>query len=134
MSDEPLADAEVGFCKPPKAHQFRKGHSGNPKGRKKNVETTDRSIADLVRMIMQEQISVTQNGRQVSVPIYEAAFRQVIAKILKTGDLAAFRVLLPFIEEGQKQAASRKENDWRKIDPADPHAAARAYKKFMLIR
>ena len=77
---------------------------------------------------------MTQNGRQVSVPIYEAAFRQVIAKILKTGDLAAFRVLLPFIEEGQKQAASRKENDWRKIDPADPHAAARAYKKFMLIR
>ena len=134
MSDEPIADREVGYCKPPKAHQFRKGQSGNPKGRKKNIEIIDRSIADLVRTIMQERISVTQNGRQVSVPIYEAAFRQVIAKILKTGDLTAFRILLPFIEEGQKQAASRKENDWREIDPADPHAAARAYKRMMLIR
>ena len=32
-SEAPCEDSEVGYCKPPKNRRFRKGISGNPKGR-----------------------------------------------------------------------------------------------------
>ena len=31
-------DDKAGYCKPPKKHRFKKGKSGNPKGRPKNAK------------------------------------------------------------------------------------------------
>ena len=44
-------DYEVGYGRPPKASQFKKGKSGNPRGRPKK----DPSIADVISQDLQSE-------------------------------------------------------------------------------
>src|SRR3954449_1676274 len=52
-------DYEVGYKKPPKATQFAKGHSGNPRGRSPRAKNT----AVLFNEVFDETISLNENGR-----------------------------------------------------------------------
>lgn len=47
---------EVGYCKPPKATQFQKGVSGNPKGRTKRSQ---QDLLDLCEQELKTQIKLT---------------------------------------------------------------------------
>ena len=40
------ADYEVGYGKPPKHTRFKKGQSGNPKGRPKGLQEHGQSLAE----------------------------------------------------------------------------------------
>jgi hypothetical protein len=44
---------DIGYGKPPKQHQFKKGQSGNPRGRKKQ----DKTIRSILRRISNEPIT-----------------------------------------------------------------------------
>ena len=50
---------KVGYCKPPKAKQFKPGRSGNPKGRPKG----SRNLATDLAAELGEQITVREEGR-----------------------------------------------------------------------
>lgn len=55
-------DYEVGYRKPPKAHQFQKGKSGNPKGRPKGSG----NIGPQLKKAMLKKFEVgTDNGRRL---------------------------------------------------------------------
>jgi hypothetical protein len=77
---------EVGYGKPPKAGQFEKGRSGNPKGRPRG----SRSVESMLDKVTQESIPVTENGRTRRMPKSEAILRQLIAKAL-SGNLGAIK-------------------------------------------
>jgi hypothetical protein len=62
---------EVGYGKPPKVHQFKKGVSGNPRGRKKNKRIDD--IRDLTDRVLDEAVQVKQGNRVRTVSSLEAA-------------------------------------------------------------
>ncbi len=79
----------IGYKKPPKTSQFRKGRSGNPSGRpKKNP-----SIAEVFRKVIKQTVLTKgQNGQQRMTKI-EASVTQLVNKAA-TGDVKAMKVLI----------------------------------------
>src|SRR5215216_831037 len=86
---EPSLDDQVGYGKPPRHSRFKKGQSGNPKGRPKGSE----SAARLARRILNEKIVVRENGRRISITRREAMLKQLANKGIM-GDLRSIREVL----------------------------------------
>ena len=84
------ADYEVGFRKPPKATQFKKGQSGNPKGAKKKTEIDD--IRLMIEDVLAEPITLREGERTITVSTLEAVFRAHRMNALK-GDQKAAKAL-----------------------------------------
>ena len=99
-------DYETGYKKPPKRNQFRKGQSGNPSGRPKGK----RNFATIMNEVLHQPVTITDGGRQRSVPKFEAAVMQMSNKAA-SGDLGAMRLmiqLIPGIEQQMSQAGNAK--------------------------
>ena len=87
MSD----DYEIGYGKPPKKHRFRKGQSGNPKGRTKKQDSgsaIDNSAAAILKRVGERTVDF--NGERHS--LLELEFLSLQSKASK-GDVAASRQL-----------------------------------------
>ena len=56
----------VGYGKPPKTTQFNKGQSGNPKGRKRNIEFF--KWEDPVFEVLFEDLTLPMKGKPVTLP------------------------------------------------------------------
>lgn len=65
---------EVGYGRPPKERQFKKGTSGNMRPRRQKKGETFKSIFNEV---MAERIYVTENGRRVKRSRQEVIFTQL---------------------------------------------------------
>jgi Family of unknown function (DUF5681) len=80
---------EVGFGKPPGSTQFRKGVSGNPKGRPRG----SKSLSSILAEMGCERVKVTINGRVRYVSKLETVIMQ-LSNQAANGDLKAIRELL----------------------------------------
>jgi hypothetical protein len=93
-------DDEVGFGKPRKHTQFRKGRSGNPKGR----PCGSRNASTLLDEALKERVIVSENGRRRAVTKLEAILKQLVNRAAQ-GDHRATHLLLahqiPRIEEDE---------------------------------
>jgi hypothetical protein len=70
---------EVGYGKPPRAHRFKPGQSGNPKGRKKGVKNE----ATILQELLQQKVSLNDRGRKRKIMLLEAVLRRIIEDCLK---------------------------------------------------
>ena len=93
---------EVGYRRPPAGGQFKKGASGNPKGRPKG----SRNFLTLLDKELSQRIVVTENGKKKSLTRLEAMVKRMVAGALQ-GDqkqlLALVEILRrsgSFIPEG----------------------------------
>jgi|TARA_R110002049_G_scaffold12487_6_gene55880 hypothetical protein len=85
-----------GYGKPPKSHRWKKGQSGNPRGRPKKK---DRSPAQIIADIYNEEVTVTLKGRTVKLSQFELAVRNVVNKTQKSGSVRDLKALLQLMDE-----------------------------------
>ena len=81
-------DYEVGYGKPPKASQFKKGQSGNPSGKKKPA-----TLEDILKRVLAKQVSVTVDGNKQTLSMLELIVQSLVRKAA-TGDLAAIKTVV----------------------------------------
>jgi hypothetical protein len=88
------ADYEVGYGKPPKAGQFQKGKSGNPKGRRKG----SKSLKGIFNKVLYQSVMVQQGEKQNSVPVVQALMMSQVKQAMH-GKTRAFELLLKLAEQ-----------------------------------
>lgn len=95
---------EVGYGKPPKRTQFKKGRSGNPKGRPKG----SKNISTLIEKAMSKKVSATEGGVTRLITKREALAISFVNLALK-GDPRAIESILK-IETRRATAADAESN------------------------
>ena len=84
-----MSDYKVGYGKPPKSGQFKRGKSGNPKGRPKG----SLKLANDLAAELSEQITVREDGKARRVSKQRALIKSLMAKALQ-GDVRANAAVL----------------------------------------
>ena len=79
---------EIGHGRPPKDTQFKKGKSGNEKGRPPGT----RPIGSILQEAMRQKIAVTENGKTKKLPAIEVLIMRLRADALR-GDIKSLTVL-----------------------------------------
>lgn len=102
---------EIGFGKPPKHSRFRKGLSGNPKGRPEGR----RNLATVLERTLQEKVVINENGVRRTVTKLEAAVKQLVNKAA-AGDLTALRQLTALAGSSVDQGVSTRTNELSDAD------------------
>ena len=86
---------EVGYGKPPKETQFKKGQpSANPKGRPKG----SKSWKTLLDEELNREITISVNGKPEKVTMKQAIVRREVQKALVDGDLKNLATIGAFKE------------------------------------
>ena len=100
------SDHDVGFRKPPRHSQFKKGQSGNPKGRPRG----SRNFSTDLKETLEEPIRVTHHGKAKTVSTQLAALMRLREKALG-GDVRALDRLLElarlYNDDEMAEAATR---------------------------
>jgi hypothetical protein len=94
MADDFEGTQRVGYCKPPTHTQFKKGQSGNPKGRPKKVK----NITLLVEEELKRRIDVRENGRRKRISKLQAIIKTLVNSAIG-GDIRSLKLI---IEEKRK--------------------------------
>lgn len=95
----------VGYKNPPASGRFKKGQSGNPKGRPKKE---DRLSWQVLEDILARNVRIKDETGVLEVPTWEAIMRQLVNKAVK-GDSKAIKDVIQLRErisppEAEKQA------------------------------
>ena len=102
---------DVGYGKPPIEHQFKKGQTGNPKGRPKGSRNKPKdSISELRKIVLDEafrEVSIQEDGQTIRLPIVQAALRSLAIKSVK-GNVPATKLLFEFTDRAEKEALEEK--------------------------
>jgi Family of unknown function (DUF5681) len=85
MSD----DDQIGYGKPPKATRFKKGKTGNPKGRPKAARNFKTDLMEEMR----EKVVIREGERSRKIPKQRAVIKTLVARTLK-GDPRATDTLV----------------------------------------
>lgn len=82
------ANYDIGYAKPPKNTQFKKGKSGNPGGRPKGAKNLYKSLVEALAT----PVKVQMNGKQCKKPLLVATAIALSLKAMQ-GNVQAFNSL-----------------------------------------
>jgi hypothetical protein len=92
--EEPESGQAIGYGKPPRATRFKKGCSGNPKGRPRGTL----NVATVFVKTLRERVVINENGQRKTVTKLEAALKQLVNKAA-SGDLRALAQLVTLAQD-----------------------------------
>jgi hypothetical protein len=84
--NQQAAEYEVGYGRPPEQTRFKRGTSGNPKGRPRSRK----NLATVFDAVSSERVPVTENGKRKTITILEVIMKRV-AHEAAAGDQRAQR-------------------------------------------
>lgn len=84
-----MSDYEIGYGKPPKRNRFKKGKSGNPKGRPKG----QKNFATILNAELSEKLTIKEAGKPRKVTKMEAVVKQLVTRAVN-GDARAMAELI----------------------------------------
>src|SRR5437764_14189741 len=124
MSDQPIStnkepkatEGKVGYKHPPVTSQFRKGQSGNPRGRRKG----QRNLAAVLREVLRQTVKVKRGGKTERKSKGEALIQMLLSKA-HSGDARAIKAVLVLTEKIAR------------IDTPEPKLAGPGNYEFMLV-
>jgi hypothetical protein len=111
---DPLAGSDeaepyaVGYCKPPKKHQFQKGQSGNKKGRPKGSKN---EATILKSVLIDRKVEVRDRGRARKVPVMEGLILRQAEDGLKGNTKSAGFLLNRYGQKVTGEAPVAETND-----------------------
>jgi Family of unknown function (DUF5681) len=117
-----MADQASGRGKPPAHAQFKKGSSGNPRGRPKGSKNLTNALLDAAR----EEIVISENGRRRRISKGEAAAKQLVNRAA-SGDPKAVTQLLDRI--ARLEAAAGAKRPTHVIDDRDQQVITELYRR-----
>ena len=95
MPPETPRDYQVGYGKPPRHTRFKRGQSGNPRGR-------PREAKNLLTEALNERVIVAENEGRRKVTKREAIITQLVNRSAKA-DLRAIKILLDIIQDIERR-------------------------------
>lgn len=104
--DVPVKGYEVGYKKPPKSTRFKKGISGNPKGRPKKPSTLNHAMAIELGLL----IPIRENGKTRYVNGFQAISKKTLNMALN-GDRQMIKLLYERIGPVEIEYRRLQEND-----------------------
>jgi hypothetical protein len=126
-----FVEESVGYKRPPRSNRFRKGQSGNPRGRPRNRRRELPYDSLLGRMV-----TVREDGRERRVTAAEAFLLQLTKRGLE-GDSAATRATLAAIETARTMRSAADAPSirivWNAVQPGSVGGAAKDLKIASLV-
>ena len=98
-------DYEVGYGKPPRAHRFKPGQSGNRRGRPRPLP----EIVDLFGKELTRKHTIIEGGQQVRIPMLQLLVKRLLQLAVK-GDLRAISEALNFAHQHAANGESTRYN------------------------
>lgn len=117
------SDQDVGYGKPPRAHQFKPGQSGNPKGRPKGRKNE----ATMLNELLFQKIKIREGGRERRITLIEAMLRRFAEDSLK-GNIKAAAFLF------NRYGATSSTDSHQSELSDDDHAVLKAYAQDLLAK
>jgi hypothetical protein len=101
---------EVGYRRPPAAGQFKKGQSGNPKGRPKG----SLSLGQELKKALLEKTSIKTDGGTMEISVLNAMIKKCLSEMCKgnmkaaeiLSDLLKFAATMPAGNDNQEEASA----------------------------
>jgi Family of unknown function (DUF5681) len=96
----------ISYGAPPEATRFKKGASGNPKGRPKG----SLNMATVFAKTLRERVVVNERGQRKTITKLEAALKQLVNKAA-SGDLRALAQLVVLAQDAEAKQNMRAAQD-----------------------
>lgn len=109
---------EIGYRRPPKHGQFRKGTSGNPRGRPKG----SKNLLTLLEKELSQPITVSENGKKQTMTRLQAMVKRIVSDGLQ-GNLKSLMTVFEIL----RRSGKLEETDVESLLPADYEAILDSY-------
>jgi hypothetical protein len=98
MRPDKKGDYEVGYGKPPRHTRFKRGRSGNPRGR----HPGSRNLSTVLSEALNEPVIVAENGGRRKISKREAIIKQLVNQSAQ-GDWRAAKLLLDILQDIERR-------------------------------
>src|SRR5215203_1004657 len=121
----------VGYGRPPKHTRFRKGQSGNPRGRPRGDTRAipPVGLSQALRKAASRPVSMTVDGRRTRTTLAEAIIQQLLARAAK-GDHRSTKLFCDLVRLTETDSETRSHEEWLDLlnvddvpPPTDLHRA-----------